>query len=461
VAGGVRIGPGHQSCYRRLITEERLSFDPSSRLAEGGEGTIYAVDGTDTSEGRMVAKIYHRPGADQARKLAAMIAHPPPRAQHPHHEFLAWPTDLLCAENEERTVVGFIMPRIEAAKTLADVHNPAGRRRCLPRFTYAHVVRVAKNLSMVVAHLHEHGYVVGDLSESNVLVNEDSLVTLVDTDSFQVRDLFRGTTFRCRVGRPEVTAPELTGHTFASQIRRPEHDLFALGVLLFRLLMEGTHPFAEVSSDVGEAPSIGIRIARGGFPYGRHSGGVTPVPGAPSFSSLTPLLRAHFVTCFRDGHRAPTARPSARAWQEAIEAAERGLVSCRENARHVYGVHLETCPWCVRTISLGGRDPFATHISPLKPCDPWNALVIALLDALDALATSCDALSTALIAALALPSTGLRARLLRTIASIPRLLLLRMRGVPADRLAAYARRWGRRIRPASARSLLCRIGAGA
>jgi DNA-binding helix-hairpin-helix protein with protein kinase domain len=34
------------------------------------------------------------------------------------------------------------------------------------------------------------------------------------------------------------------------------------------------------------------------------------------------------------------------------------LVSCTKNPQHRYGSHLHDCPWCERTIRLGGRDPF-------------------------------------------------------------------------------------------------------
>ena len=55
--------------------------------------------------------------------------------------------------------------------------------------------------------LHERGYVVGDVNESNILVNRGALVTLIDTDSFQVRSAEQ--VYRCRVGKPEYTPPEL------------------------------------------------------------------------------------------------------------------------------------------------------------------------------------------------------------------------------------------------------------
>ncbi|OIP71251.1 MAG: hypothetical protein AUK48_12680 [Oscillatoriales cyanobacterium CG2_30_44_21] len=118
----------------------------------------------------------------------------------------------------------------------------------------------ARKLARAVRSVHSRGYVIGDVNESNVLVADDAIVTLVDTDSFQVND---GTTiYRCTVGKPEYTPPELQGMSFRDVDRSVQHDLFGLGVLIYQLLMEGTHPFGGVFSGQGEAPELKDRIKR-------------------------------------------------------------------------------------------------------------------------------------------------------------------------------------------------------
>src|SRR5712691_4689158 len=89
---------------------------------------------------------------------------------------------------------------------------------------------------------------------------DTALVTLVDTDSFQVCEPHNGVVYRCPVGKPEFTPPELQGCPFAQVDRAPEHDLFGLAVLLFQLLMEGTHPFAGVYQGHGDPPPYETRI---------------------------------------------------------------------------------------------------------------------------------------------------------------------------------------------------------
>ncbi len=345
---------------RRLLTGEGARLTTRARLAEGGEGVLYAVETCDPVAGPLVAKIYHAPTADRARKLAAMVARPPENAVAVRPRSLAWPIDLLCARREdEARVVGFLMPRIEGRRPLADLLSPAARRRAFPSFTYRHLVCVARNLALVVGQLHECGYVIGDLNESNILVGDDTLVTLVDTDSFQVQDPWRRRTFRCRVGRPELTAPELMGHPFGTTPRTVDQDAFSLAVLLFRLLMEGTHPFAAAWREAGEPPALESRIAKGQFTYGSQRGSLVPAPGAPPVWILAPQLRELFVACFERGHRAPAERPPARCWQAALDTTERGLAVCGASVRHWHSAHLRHCPWCQRAESLGGHDPFA------------------------------------------------------------------------------------------------------
>ncbi|RME94247.1 MAG: hypothetical protein D6766_06295, partial [Verrucomicrobia bacterium] len=219
--------------------------------------------------------------------------------------------------------------------------------------------RTARNLVIAIRALHERGYVVGDLNESNILVSERALVTLVDTDSFQVWDAETGVLYRCRVGRPEFTPPELQGKSFARINRGPEQDHFGVATLVFQLLMEGTHPFAGVYHGQGEAPVYAERIAAGHFPHlGRADIPYSPSPAAPRFEWLHPVLQNLFIRCFHDGHLDPSLRPDTISWLYGLEEAEAALAACDVNPQHVFSSHLAACPWCERKALLGGRDPF-------------------------------------------------------------------------------------------------------
>lgn len=275
------------------------------------------------------------------------------------HVAIAWPADLLLLQRTSNEVCGFVMPRVRDMHPIIDFFNPRTRLQRSPLFNWFYLHRTARNLVIAIRALHDRGYVVGDINESNLLVSETALVTIVDTDSFQVWDAASGTLFRCRVGRPEFTPPELQGQSFARVNREPTQDHFGIGTLVFQLLMEGTHPFAGVYHGAGEAPIYAERIAAGHFPHVASAAvPFTPMPAGPRFNWLHPVLQDLFVRCFCDGHTEPARRPDAVSWRYGLEEAEAALVSCHDNAQHVFSNHLAGCPWCERRQMLGGRDPF-------------------------------------------------------------------------------------------------------
>ncbi|MBW4560094.1 MAG: tetratricopeptide repeat protein [Mojavia pulchra JT2-VF2] len=351
--------------------QEILSLNVS--LGRGGEACIYAVP----SDSNSVAKVYHKPTVAHAYKLQAMLANPPenPTATLGHIS-IAWPQDLLRSVDGSNRIIGFLMPRIRGMRPIIDFYNPRTRRQHCPLFNYQYLLRTARNLAAAFAALHASGYCIGDVNESNILVSDTALVTLVDTDSFQVIDPDSNAVYRCPVGKPEFTPPELQNKIFAQYDREIAHDLFGLAVLIFQLLMEGTHPFSGIFQGAGEPPAYEARISAGHFTYSKNRQvPYLPTPIAPAWAILHPSLQELFVRCFEDGHNDPHLRPSAQNWMLAIAEAEDSLVNCTVNPQHIYNNHQQVCPWCERTLRLGGRDPFPSpqaiaareHLKPRTP----------------------------------------------------------------------------------------------
>ncbi|WP_445635008.1 Protein kinase domain-containing protein [Nostoc sp. DSM 114161] len=331
----------------------------SISLGRGGEACVYAVP----SDGNLVAKIYHKPTSAHTEKLQAMLANPPenPTASLGHIS-IAWPEDLLHAVDGSNGILGFLMPRIQGMRPIIDFYNPRTRRQHCPLFNYQYLLRTARNLAAAFAALHASGYCIGDVNESNILVSDTALVTLIDTDSFQVRNPDTDLVYRCAVGKPEFTPPELQNKTFAEHDREISHDLFGLAVLVFQLLMEGTHPFSGIFQGAIEPPPYEARIAAGHFTYSqKRRVPYLPTPIAPPWEILHPSLQELFVRCFEEGHSNPQLRPSAQTWLSAIAEAEDSLITCTTNPQHRYNNHLNLCPWCERSVRLGGRDPFPSH----------------------------------------------------------------------------------------------------
>lgn len=351
--------------FLRASNGQTVTVRSTAVLGVGGEARIYAV----AESPELAAKIYHRPRPEHATKLAAMLANQPEDPQAGQgHVSIAWPSDILLTGDGSRRTAGFLMPRVLEMNPIIDFYHPKTRRRKHPRFTYRYLVRTARNLAACVGALHARGYVIGDLNESNIMVGETALVSLVDTDSFQVPDPALGCIHRCRVGKPEFTPPELQSVRFEWVNRKPEHDLFGLGVLIFQLLMEGIHPFAGCHPGKGEPPSLEKRISDGSFPYAPEGLHITlPMATAPPFELLEPGVRSLFVACFEKGHSNPSQRPDAATWQRTLLAAEESLSVCQVNPQHLHGIHLTSCPWCERRGLFNGLDSFPSEAELRRP----------------------------------------------------------------------------------------------
>ncbi len=372
----------HTATGERFVLEQAIN--------RGGEAQIWTV----RQDPHLVAKIYHKPTADHGAKLKAMVA--TPLIRQGSHPTVAWPLDLLYQQNN---FVGYVMPRANNCRPLFHYYNPARRQRLAARQDWPRFLHyTAANLARAVATVHKGGHVIGDLNESNVLVTDTALVTLVDTDSFQIQQGGQSSQrapswlgalpgqqiYRCRVGKAEYTPPELQGVDFKTIDRTVAHDNFGLAVLIFYLLMEGFHPFAGVLNtgmSVGRVDLYGIK--QGLFPYlqwgANAQQSIQPPPKAPPFSYLHPGIQDAFRRTFVDGHANPARRVTAKEWKEILHEAQEALVTCPQNAGHLYSRHLRHCPICSPTLVKHRPSPSPAVISPLaQPAPISNGPLLAL-----------------------------------------------------------------------------------
>ena len=128
-------------------------------------------------------------------------------------------------------------------------------------------------------------------------------------------------------------------------IRLPDHDAFGLSVLLFQLLMEGSHPFRAQWLAAGDPPPLEVRISNGAYPYVESPAyPVRPPKNTLSIDTLHPWLAELFRRSFVDGHLDPRWRPGPELWARALHEAEQSMVCCAEG--HYYSSHLKECPYC-------------------------------------------------------------------------------------------------------------------
>jgi serine/threonine protein kinase len=314
-------------------------------LGRGGEARVWGLPRSGEA-----LKILE-PSARTPERLAGLahlVARPRPRMLGVRDETpWGWPERLVF---EDDACVGYTMRWFKKRKTLFSVVCPTERVRAFPAFDSRYVHRVGANLAGAVACLHDAGIVVGDLSESNVLVASDATVALVDVDSYQFDDE-DGRMHPCPVGKPEFLPPEHHGEFFAETPKSPESDAFALAVLLFQMLFDGPHPFSGVHRGAGTPPTIGEAIVSGDYVFAAASA-VGPRLGMPGPGAVSEEVRAAFARTFVDGLHRPKLRTSARAWATLLARAESDLVRCASVPahRHPRGAR---CAWCERRSTFG------------------------------------------------------------------------------------------------------------
>ena len=309
--------------------EVRLATKP---FAIGGEGAVFDVLNNPGVVAKLYNKLQTRERCDKLRAMAKLCS--PDLLK-----IAAWPTATLNAGNPA-TIDGILMPRIADFLEIHHLYSVAQRKKDFPEADWGFLLHTAKNCAIAFESVHSHGHVVGDVNQKNVMVSRKGIVALVDCDSFQVVEGTR--TFRCGVGVPEYTPPELQGKNFGTLDRTANHDLFGLAVLVFHLLMMGRHPFSGVPLVQADIP-IEKAIADGYYAYTRNTAAarLKPPPHVPPVTMLDPSMLDLFERAFTTPQR-----PTAADWRGALDKAMSQLNRCKNDPRHSYLAAAGGCPWC-------------------------------------------------------------------------------------------------------------------
>jgi DNA-binding helix-hairpin-helix protein with protein kinase domain len=308
------------------------------RIGSGGEGDVYELL---SSPGTTVAKIYHKPLAAHKQEKLQLMAR---GCNDELKGISAWPTDVLCTR-PGGPVVGFLMPRIADAEPIHKVYGPTHRKETFPHADWRFLVRAAKNLAAAFYVIHKYGYVIGDVNEGNILVNDKACVRLIDCDSFQVRS--KECLYYCEVGVAQFTPPEIQKSGNFRLERTENHDNFGLAILIFQLLFLGRHPYAGVYSGEEDMP-IGKAIAEFRFAYGRNARlkSIAPPPNSVGLAIIPDRIAGLFEQAFGESGTRNDGRPTAGDWWDVLDPFETRLRRCSADAVHHYYAGLSSCPWC-------------------------------------------------------------------------------------------------------------------
>jgi DNA-binding helix-hairpin-helix protein with protein kinase domain len=325
---------------KTYVTGTGKTIEIGRELGKGGEGSAYEVP----ADHHWVAKLYnehHQPDALKQAKLRYMAA----MADQELLSYAAWPQETL-HETAHGPVVGFLMPKISGRVPIHMLYSPAHRRQEYPQAAWDFLLFAARNTAAAFDAIHQHGHVLGDVNQGNVLVGADSKVFLIDTDSFQINA--NGTIHLCKVGVAHFTPPELQGVASFDRVpRTSNHDNFGLALLIFHLLFGGRHPYSgkPLRDDAGEALEKDIQAFRYAYAPDGQRRGFNPPPNSIPITIVPGPIQDMFTLAFTE-NGAKGSRPTAQQWVTALDGLRGQLKHCATTPMHVCPGHLSRCPWC-------------------------------------------------------------------------------------------------------------------
>jgi eukaryotic-like serine/threonine-protein kinase len=337
-----------QQVYLRNPDEtKRKVVRVGPRFAGGAAGDIHRLPDVRGQ----VLKLYKTNSLRNlyAAKLEAMLDRRPKllssKAVNKNFPQLAWPVSI--AEDKKRQFLGFSMPEIDFDNSVSLERMLQRRMRevsGLPTY-YGYRFLAAHNVALSVAALHKIGHHVIDLKPINCRLHPGKmLISILDCDGFSIKG-GDGNRFHANQFTPEYIAPE------ASQNKPNElgekQDLFALAVIIFRLLNNGLHPFqARLPKGLGGG-TIQEMINANYYAYSSKNQSNCLPARQSVHESFPDELRGMFDQAFMC-----SVRPTAAKWRDILreyaDPSAGKLIRCAEKPEeHAYFDENKGCGWCV------------------------------------------------------------------------------------------------------------------
>lgn len=303
------------TCYIRADGNRQKS-KLGKELGQGANGKVFL----DATEPTRALKIYQgrKLRRDYAPKVLAMLAIRPrlKPIKLGNRQFvqLAWPLAII--EGENASFAGFAMPVVDfkESRSLEDMLQAKVRRKLNLPENLRHRVALAANLASIMTELHAVGHYMIDMKPTNIRVYPDTMyLAVLDCDGFSIR-LENGQRIPAAQFSSDYIAPEAKNED-------PENlgeaqDLFALAIIIFRLLNNGLHPF-QGRMPTGH-PDPGVlqdRINAKLYAYGLKKYSIQSPAPQSIHEYFDDDTRQLFDRAF-----ATTSRPTAEEWRRHLNA---------------------------------------------------------------------------------------------------------------------------------------------
>lgn len=265
---------------------EKNSLVIGKEIGSGGEGIVFQI-----GEG----KVYKEFSSYDEKRSEKLI-----ELKNIKKDTLAAPIDLI---KEGNKIVGYTMKEVtgQSLKVFLAL-TERGAKKNIKRDT---LIDIALNITRTFQYLHERNILVGDVSDNNILIDSNQNIYFIDIDSFQIKN------FLCTVGTDEFTPPELIGKGFKNK-RTISNEEFSLGILLFKILLLGQHPFSVIN---GGSYVENIKNGAFAYPLGNEYSHNTPIAKKwlTTWNDFPVEIKEMFFKLFKENTRF-----SSKEWTETL-----------------------------------------------------------------------------------------------------------------------------------------------
>lgn len=273
----------NKEVIKRTVKLKADHFDSIEYESEGGEGKVYEINNN-------IVKIFNAKAVNmdnKGKKICRLIKF---SLDINKDNRFSLPLQLIIKNvktfdkvtgiaRESAVPVGYSMKKIEG-KELALLNS---KRAC--KEYNVDVKKLLQTLLMIkydIHLLHEHGIVIGDLNERNILFDKNLVPYIIDCDSWAIGEL------PCEVIMPNYRDPLVKGNNF-----NRESDNFAFMILAFKLLTR-MHPFGGTHPN----PKFKDMMPEERIKYHAH----ILIPGAGLTKNVRNfnILSDEMINCFKD-----------------------------------------------------------------------------------------------------------------------------------------------------------------